>query len=253
MPSPWVNTVASGINRWGTVVGLANTIGNYPSHIGYGFTRFPNGTFKTYMAPNASHTEFARRNALGVTVGSYDTHGLVLSGTSLATVDYPGAASTSLSGINYWGSIVGNYFIQPGTFGAFELKNGVFTPISYPGSVDTFAASINDKGVIVGHYHVYQPPYFHGFVLTNGVYKTLDHPAPTTGSTYPTDLNSSGVIVGTYRDSSYVYRGFIYINGIFKDIVVPKFGAASVNGINGYGYVTGTYGSGINSYTAHCQ
>jgi len=101
------------------------------------------------MAPNASSTQFTRRNALGVTVGSYDSHGLVPSGTSLATVDYPGAESTQLSGINYWGSIVGNYSNRDGTIGAFELKNGVFTPISYPGSVDTFAASISDKGMIV--------------------------------------------------------------------------------------------------------
>jgi hypothetical protein len=256
LPSPWVNTGASGINRWGTVVGIANKYGSYPLHIGYGFTRYSNGAFKTYMAPNASHTEFTRSNALGVTVGSYDSHGLVLSGTSLATVDYPGAASTSLSGINYWGSIVGNYFNQDGTFGAFELKNGVFTPISYPGSVDTFAASISDKGVIVGHYHVYQPPYFHGFVLTNGVYKTLDYPNAA-GGTFLSDINSSGVIGGNSSGvigGTYVQNhGFIYINGTFKDIIVPKHGYAPVYGINGYGYVTGTYGSGINSYTAHCQ
>jgi hypothetical protein len=259
LPSPWVSTVASGISRWGTVVGLVFTA--YPSHIHYGFIRYSNGSSKTYMAPNANYTEFTRRNALGVTVGSYNSnglHGLVLSGTSLATVDYPGAERTQLSGINYWGSIVGNYFNQDGTFGAFKLKNGVFTPISYPGSVDTLVASISDKGVIVGHYHVYQPPYFHGFVLTNGVYKTLDYPNAT-GGTYPEDINSSGMIVGeyrcVYRSGGYCSDGtFVYSNGTFKDIVVPKYGPAiTASGINGYGYVTGIYASGINSYTAHCQ
>jgi hypothetical protein len=263
--SPWLAIVPSGINRWGTVVGSTyKSTGPHGSSVTYGYVHYSNGTFKTYMAPNASNTYFTRRNALGVTVGAYTDstfaqhqHGLVLSGSSMATVDYPGATDTRLNGINYWGTIVGNYYDSSHPEGgAFKLKNGVFTSIFYPGSVSTAVASISDKGVIVGRYHDYNPPYIHGFTLTNGVYKTLDNPKGSgTGGqgTALGDINASGVIVGLYTPQVGGTNGFIYINGTFKDVSVPNFGLSPVDAINGYSYVVGTYGSGINAYTAHCQ
>jgi hypothetical protein len=216
------------------------------------------------MAPNASNTYFARRNALGVTVGAYTDatlaqhqHGLVRSGSNIVTVDYPGATDTWLTGINYWGTIVGNYYSSSSPEGnAFKLKNGVFTPISYPGATSTIVASISDKGVIVGRYHDYNPPYIHGFTLTNGVYATLDNPKGSVSGgqgTVLNDINGSGVIVGVYTPQVGPSVGFIYTNSTFKDVVVPNFGVSPVYGINGYGYVVGTYGTGINAFTAHCQ
>jgi len=263
--SPWLAVVPGEINRWGTVVGSTyKSTGPHGSSVTYGYIHYSNGTFKTYMAPNASDTYFTRRNALGVTVGAYiDTtsvrhgHGLVLSGSNMVTVDYPGATGTSLTGINYWGTIVGNYYdpTHP-EGGAFRLKNSVFTSIFYPGSVSTDVASISDKGVIVGRYHDYKVPYIHGFTLTNGVYKTLDNPQGSGlggQGTALNDINASGVVVGSYTPQTGPTNGFIYINGVFKNVAVPNYGFSPVDGINGYGYVVGTYGSGINAYTAHCQ
>jgi hypothetical protein len=259
--SPWLAIVPQGINRWGTVVGSTyKSTGPHGSSVTYGYVHYSNGTFSTYMAPNASNTYFTRRNAQGVTVGGYtDTtlaqhqHGLVMSGSNMVTVNHPGATDTWLSGINYWGTIVGNYYDSSHPEGgAFKLKNGVFTPIFYPGSVSTIVTSISDKGVIVGRYHDAKAPYIHGFTLTNGVYSTLDNPngsAPGGQGTTLNDINGSGVIVGSYAPTS----GFIYINGTFKYVSVPKYGFSAVDGINGYGYVVGTYGSNINAYTAHCQ
>jgi hypothetical protein len=263
--SPWLFVGPSGINRWGTVVGYtAKSTGPHGQSVKYGYIHYSNGTFTTYMAPNASNTFFSRRNALGVTVGSYNdttfasnTHGLVLSGSNSVTVDHPGATDSWLTGINYWGTIVGNYY-DPShpEGGAFKLKNGVFTPISYPGSVSTIVASISDKGVIVGRYYDHNFPYLHGFTLTNGVYKTLDNPKGSGSGGHGTallDINGSGVIVGTYTPQVGGDVGFIYINGTFKEVAVPNYGLSPVYGINGYNYVVGTYGSGINAYTAHCQ
>ena len=51
-------------------------------------------------------------------------------------------------------------------------------------------------------------------------------------------------------------QGFIYINGVFKDVKVPNFAASRVNGINGYGYITGiayALPGSVTAYTAHCQ
>ncbi len=263
--SPWLAIVPQGINRWGTVVGSTyKSTGPHGSSVTYGYVYYSNGTFRTYMAPNASNTYFMRRNALGVTVGgSTDTtvaqhqHGLVMSGSNIVPVDYPGATDTWLTGINYWGTIVGNYY-DPShpEGGAFKLKNRLFTAISYPGSVSTAVASISDKGVIVGRYHDYNAPYIHGFTLTNGVYATLDDPKGSASGgqgTILSDINGSGVIVGSYTPPIGPTSGFIYINSTFKYISVPNYGFSPVDGINGYGYVVGTYGSGINAYTAHCQ
>jgi hypothetical protein len=258
MPSPWIRTLPSGINRWGTVVGETYD----RTQTTRGFIRYSDGSVKTYAAVNSAFTRLSRRNAQGVTVGTYwDTtsahhyHGVVVHSSSTATVNYPGASDTFLNGINYWGSIVGMYYDSAKNFHGFELKNGKFTKIDYPGATNTAPSSISDKGVIVGWYQTSASPHYHGFIFQNGVFKTLDNPKGIGNGTNLADINSSGVIVGNYWPNE-VPQGFIYINGTFKDIVPPNSTyPATTSGINGYGYVTGEGSlSGVNGgYTAHCQ
>jgi hypothetical protein len=260
---------ARGISRWGTVVGNSHNTG---TSIYSAFVRYPNGSLTTYVAPNSSATFFARRNSQGVTVGWYtDTaigsdglnhnHGWVVSGSSTAAVNYPSAADTFLQGINHWGTIVGAYYDR-NTYmeKAFVLKNGVFTHITPPGSSSTdwnSAMSINDKGVIAGWYFDLQIGRIVGFTLANGVYTTIQNPKGTVGpdaSTQVYDINNSGVMVGRYNFGF----GFIYTNGVFKDVQVPNYQVASVDGINDYGEVTGTAialspPNNSKLFTAHCQ
>jgi hypothetical protein len=259
---PNSNHAARGINRWGTVVGNTHNAGTslYPA-----FVRYPTGILNTYFVPNASATFFARRNSQGVTVGWYTdntspiahNHGLVVSGASMVTVDYPGASDTFLQGINRWGTIVGAYY-DPGTFmeKAFVLKNGVFTHIVPPGSSPldwNSAMSINDKGVIAG-WHYDSGFSFRGFTLANGVYTMINNPKGTAsgGGTQVFDINNLGVMVGRYNFDF----AFIYVNGIFKDVKDPIY-AIRVEGINDYGYVSGEanafYPNSSKLFTAHCQ
>src|SRR5439155_1116209 len=202
LPSPaGLSTIPRGINRWDTVVGYGQSS---DASTALGFIRYANGAFKTYVAPNASRTYLTRRNALGVTVGWYaeaspsqNNHGLVLSGSSTATVNYPGANESILLGINYWHTMVGIFtfgdFSLP--YDGFKLKNGVFTTLHYPGSVTTNPSSISDKGVIAGWYQNGGYHKYHGFTLANSVYKTLDHPKAVY-ATFLNDINCSGVIRG---------------------------------------------------------
>src|SRR6266566_10091594 len=80
----FTNVVPSGINRWGTVVGYGS--GQQSGAAIAGYVRYSNGATKEYVDPNAAQvTLFSRRNAAGVTVGSYRdvnqySHGLLLSG-----------------------------------------------------------------------------------------------------------------------------------------------------------------------------
>jgi hypothetical protein len=72
-------------------------------------------------------------------------------------------------------------------------------------STSTIANGINSSGQIAGSYQTGGVDY--GFVLSGGVYTTLDFP----GSTY-TDadgINIAGQMVRFYRDSSDVEHGFL--------------------------------------------
>jgi len=265
LPAPATGTYPSGINRWNVVTGVASYAS---SPFSKAFTRYSDGSVKTYLFPSSVWTEFSRRNSQGVTVGSYGDssynnliHGFVLTNSGTATVNYPGALHTRLSGINYWGSIVGNYVDSMGKDNGFELKNSNFTSIHYPGSGMTQAESISDTGVIVGFYEntlsngALGDP--HGFVLANGVYKTLDNPKGALHYAHGTklfDINASGVIVGSYHLNGNNYS-FLYRGGTFKDIKVPNAGTSVATGINGNGYVTGDgFINGKNAgYIASCQ
>ena len=286
-----VDTHPHGINQYGTVVGdIQSPTGsgqqrNSLPQTSLGFVRYSNGAFKTYMTPNsqfvfttkASQTHFTRRNALGVTVGWYmdssDTnphiHGLVVSGSNTTTVDFPDngfsapPTDTMLLGINRWGSMVGIWACCGGfsfSYTGFELKNGVFTNllqlpgISQPLSIHP--SSISDRGTIVGWYNQDPLTPFHGFRLANGSVKIID---ANGNGTFPNDINSFGVIVGTFNlnsvGASFNTSGFVYNNGVLKHVQVPNFPYSTLDGINHNGDVTGTaYGpSGSTAFTAHCQ
>jgi hypothetical protein len=246
----------SGINIWGTVVGSAQQSDGSIA----GYVRYSNGGTKKYIDPNAAPptnwTFLTKRNKYGVTVGWYrdgsqNAHGLLLSGSSFATLDYPGAIETILMGINKWNSIVGFWglgdFSQP--YDGFKMwANGGVTAIHAPGAMQTNPAAISDTGVIVGWFvpRGAQAPFpDHGFVLANGVYNTVDY--PNTNRTFLTDINSSGVIVGSWNGG-----GFLYVKGKFKDVFGPHGETTGLDGINNDGYVTGTI-SGGPSFIAHCQ
>jgi hypothetical protein len=249
---------ASGINRWNTVVGT----GTRSDGSIVGFIRYSNGGVTTYKFPNATQTHFSKRNAAGVTVGNVDfNHGLIVSGSSATTIDYPGAPQTILTGINRWNSMVGTYqYNDDADFGpewtGFKMwKNGSFAPIQPPGALNTNPNSISDTGIVVGWYAAadeavpFAPDPFHGFVLANGVYKTVSY--PNAFQTSLNDINSAGVIVGSWGGSDGDGGGFLYVNGKFKDVLTPGGASTAVNGINDNGYVTGTYSAG--SFIAHCQ
>jgi hypothetical protein len=65
------------------------------------------------------------------------------------------------------------------------------------------------------------------------------------------EINSAGVIVGSWIDANGVGGGFLFVNGKFKNVLGPHGETTAVNGINDAGYVTGTSSAG--SFIAHCQ
>jgi hypothetical protein len=261
LPAPWApGSLATGINRWGTVTGFGFHSGSAQT---FSFVRYKGGGVTSFMAPNADGTFFKKRNRFGVTVGSYDvntsagtrTHGLVVSGNNSVTVDYPNAYLTSLNGINSYGAIVGVHAPKSGNADSFKLKDGTFRRIHYPNSASTIAMDINDQGAIVGNYSD-QNFQGHGFIRENGIYKTIDYAkAVPPESAELTAINGSGTIVGFFYNGP-IPQSFIYSNGVFKDIVHPNIFYTLVWGINAFGYVVGSTdlnSGGSSMFTAHCE
>lgn len=254
---------ASGINRWNTVVGSATQSGGIPQFPPVaGYIRYSNGAVTKYTFPGATETRFSKRNASGVTVGDVDfDHGLIVSGSSATTIDFPGAPQTILTGVNKWNTMVGTYqYNDDADFGpewtGFKMwSNGTFTTIAPPGALNANPNSISDTGTVVGWYVLgseavpFAPDPSHGFVLANGVYKTIDH--PNAFGTSLNDINSAGVIVGSWTGANGGGGGFLVVKGKIKDILGPNGETTAVNGINDNGYVTGTSSAG--SFIAHCQ
>lgn len=251
-----------GINRYGTIVGFVNV---FTGH-GEGFIRFSNGATTVYKAPNSSDTAIRHRSDLGVDVGWFTpagstvSKGFVASGSQFQSVTFPGARGTFITGINKYGSLVGDYLGSDNHFHGFKLKNGQFTSIHPNGAVDTFVNGINDSGVIVGAFNTGGADN-HGFVVRNGVISTLDFPHEVGfGGTTLNDISNSGVIVGFVWTGSDTREAFLHKSGAFEIINVPHARLTDANGISNLNVITGhavvvssTGSETDTAYTATCQ
>jgi hypothetical protein len=225
---------ANGINHYNTVVGIAYTGGQGTA--AKAFIRYSGGGLTLFAVPNSYVTELKKRNVNGTSVGQYyksgvvgfpgtGSHGLILTSSSYATLDYTGSNSTILSGINKSNVIVGNALDSNGASFGFKHSNNTFTTIKYPNAVQTTTTAINDNGVIVGGYEPgsFENPWS-GYILQSGKFKTL--------SFIPSDINNSGVMVAGNE--------IFYTNGTAKTVTVPSSNQTHVNGINDLGTITGS-------------
>ena len=72
---------------------------------------------------------------------------------SYTSLDYPGATSTTLTGVNHFGQILGHYTLPDSTVHSFVFQNSAFEAIpDFPGSTSTFALGFNDDNLVVGYW-----------------------------------------------------------------------------------------------------
>ncbi len=84
-----------------------------------------------------------------------NSHGFLWqSGTPLRTVDFPGAVSTQLLGLNATGQAVGSYTDNQNVAHGFvyNIHSKLLTPIDMPGSTSTVVNGINSRGWLVGFF-----------------------------------------------------------------------------------------------------
>src|SRR5947209_1476717 len=93
----------------------------------------------------------------------------------------------------------------------------IFNTLDDPSGSGTQAYGVNDMDQIVGAYA--NVTGVHGFLLSGGIYTTLDDPLAT-GGTAAFGINDMGQIVGYYQNAT-GQHGFLYSGGLFTTIDDP--------------------------------
>jgi hypothetical protein len=206
--------------------------------------------FTTIDVPGAALSSVNGINAIGQLEGTYqDTvrfHGFFSgNGSSFTTLDPPGSIRSQGGFINAQGQAVGTYRSSDNKRHGFTWRNGVYTNllINVPGDhpvLGTVAFGINDRGQVVGDYVDAALGNRHGFLLSYGVYTTLDVPGALL--TLAEGIDDEGVIVGLFIDAAGNEHGFILRRGVYATIDVPGAAGTAIFSINAVGEIVGSYG-----------
>jgi probable HAF family extracellular repeat protein len=215
-----------GINDFGTTVGYA-----YPGPA-RGLIRWANGGITSVKGTS----RLDARNDHGISVGfDLTNQAVVVNGTSITPIvlDVNNGGISQVRGINKWGTIVGQY-IRPSGVGVRGFKRwntGTTHILDFPGALSntTRPTGINDNGTVVG---TYSNPDFsiHGFIFHNGQWATLDYPHAV--ATHLDGITNAGRIIGNAFFDLGLQTPFLYENGKFKLISVPKPGSWDVGTIS---------------------
>jgi len=193
---------------------------------------------------------------------------------NFSDIDFPGAQSTSASGINAAGQIAGTFIDQSGNYSGFVYSGGTFTSFScpantsFPGTVaETWAYGINDSGKVVGYCMYATPPYSAGkggvgetgFAYSGATFTLINYPGAF--ETFPAGIDASGRISGSYENNDTNpegdSQGFLYSGGTFSTVDYANAQDTEIEGMNasagtlvGYAvmYSNGTY-DGSNPFT----
>jgi uncharacterized membrane protein len=151
------------------------------------------------------------------------------SGQTFTSIDYPGAAWTIATGVNFKGTIVGDFctICKPHeVVRGYILSQGMFTEIDFPGAAFTRPLGINDDGDIVGFYRDNPTSQDHGFLLSGGSFSSIDFPGAS--QTHAIGIDLAGDIFGGYcsgGNACYTpgenVHGFRLSGGIFTTIDFP--------------------------------
>jgi uncharacterized membrane protein len=220
-------TRAEGINRQGDIVGDYQKAGNnngFGNEYGY---LLRGGVFTPIVFPNSDTTVPTGINSSGDIVGYYidkiGTHGFLFLNGAYTSIDFPRAAAfTQAWRINDYGEIAGRYrSSKDSNYHIFVLNGANFMSVpDVPGALQTApgkfseVGGLNNGGDIAGHYCSSKSCAIftsvgdlHAFLLTGGVYTTIDFPGAV--ETFAYGVNSYDDVVGSYEDSSGRFHGYL--------------------------------------------
>jgi probable HAF family extracellular repeat protein len=160
------------------------------------------------------------------------------SGGTFTNIEFPGAISTGVGGINDAGQIVGSFSDTNNIAHGFLYSGGIYTQIDVPGG----ASGINDEGQVVGTYDVGTPTSGitqYGFIynIHTDTYTTLNDPLAT-GGTFAIGINDKGQVVG-YFNGAQGDQAFLYSDGVYTNLS-PSISSFNIAvGINNAGEIVG--------------
>jgi uncharacterized membrane protein len=209
------------------------------------------GTYTQIDVPGASVTTVNGINANGEFVGLYvDVVGdglphafLWSKGVFTKPLEPPGAIRSAAGTINAQGQVVGTYRHEsdPARRLGFLWSKGAFTTFRVPddGPGGTTVFSINERGQIAGSY-LDPDDNRHGFLLSHGVYTTIDVPGAVL--TAAEAISDAGELVGFFVDADDAAHGFLVSKkGVLTQVDVPGATLTEIFGINAQGKIVGVY------------
>lgn len=238
-----VLTNAWGINPGGEIVGVyMDTAGQQ-----HGFL-LSGGQFTSIDYPGAIVTDARGISPGGDIVGSYtdspgglpNVHGYLLSAGTFTEVQFPGYLGTIAQRITPNGNIYGcNHNIEgmADMHGIVRTAAGKYTQLNVPASMNNGATP--DGNIIVGLYSDLTTGLTHGYFLRNGDLEPFD--VPGSNLTKAWDINSTGAVVGEFRDDTGRTHGFLLSEGAFTTIDPPGAVLTKARGINSGGDIVGLY------------
>jgi YVTN family beta-propeller protein len=164
---------------------------------------------------------------------------LPASAQQFITVNFPGATSTFIDGVDHTNStsFVGTYTDASNVTHGFLLRNGNYTTTDVPGSVQTIPQDVNDSGQVVGCY-IDANNVSHGFLLSGGTFTTVDFPGSI--STCLTGTTDSGEFAGGYIDQNKIGHVFLLNGNNFTVINIPGIpNTGEVVSLNNLGHLAG--------------
>lgn len=162
------------------------------------------------------------------------------------TFDYPGAVTTTATGISESGMVTGYYRLSDNLARGFIRDTaGGLTSFSVPGAKHTMPQDVSNGGQIVGTY-IDGSDVPHGFVRTpNGTFTTYDVPGSTAAN--PTNLlslNEAGAIAGDYTDTFARRHAISRVTPSFQFFDVHASVNTYATGISNSGAIVGGFSSG---------
>jgi hypothetical protein len=256
-PGATLTEIIGGPNLEGTSVGVWED----SSAVIHGFSLTARGRFKSFDPPGSTLTVPFFINLQGVIVGEYldstsVSRGFILDEGTYKVVNAPGAAGTTLTGINDLGEIsgftcsdaacgnTGNLNI---THSFLRSPKGVFKFFDPPDATSSAAETVSLLGAVVGSYTDTKGELNHGYLLFLGKYTTIDFPGAL-GGTFPSGGNLENHIVGIYYETSSscsadCEHAFLLHHSVFASFDYPEVGVQDTfaNGINALGVIVGGF------------